>query len=131
MRSSVGERRIYDILRASGRHFVEEYAVPDLYGCYGTNLRYDFAVLAADGSVSYFIEFQGEQHYRPVKFFGGRDAYAKQKNYDLRKQQYCRLNGIPLVTVPFYDIDRLDIGYIEQGVKDWQTLNQRKSETQG
>lgn len=45
------------------------------------------------------IEFQGEQHYRPVDFFGGEANFAEQVRRDERKRKLCKKNGCLLIEV--------------------------------
>jgi hypothetical protein len=45
------------------------------------------------------IEYQGAQHFRPVEFFGGNDAYEKTKERDRRKMKLCLENNITLIYV--------------------------------
>lgn len=43
------------------------------------------------------IEYQGEQHYRPVALFGGEEGLKKTKERDNLKLKLCRDNGIKVV----------------------------------
>lgn len=43
------------------------------------------------------IEYQGEQHYRPVALFGGEEGLKKTKERDKLKLKLCRDNGIKVV----------------------------------
>lgn len=43
------------------------------------------------------IEYQGIQHYQPVKLFGGEEGFLKQKENDMRKQAICKKWGITLI----------------------------------
>ena len=45
------------------------------------------------------IEYQGEQHFRPVEFFGGEEAYKKNVERDKRKKDICESNNIHLIYV--------------------------------
>lgn len=47
------------------------------------------------------IEHQGEQHYRPVGAFGGKEAFAKAQERDARKRELCKQNGVEVVDVRF------------------------------
>ena len=47
------------------------------------------------------IEYQGIQHYRPVKHFGGTDAFKVQKHRDKLKRDYAKENGYTLIEVPY------------------------------
>jgi len=43
------------------------------------------------------IEYQGIQHYEPVKHWGGEEALKKNKERDRRKRQICQHVGIKLI----------------------------------
>ena len=45
------------------------------------------------------IEFQGEQHDRPIDFFGGEEAFNKNVERDRMKLAKCRRNGVRIVYV--------------------------------
>ena len=43
------------------------------------------------------IEYHGTQHYKPVEFFGGKEAFEKQKERDQRKKELCDENFVQLL----------------------------------
>jgi len=47
------------------------------------------------------IEYQGQQHYEPVKHWGGKEAFLKQKERDKRKRKLCKKNGIKLIEIKY------------------------------
>ena len=47
------------------------------------------------------IEYQGVQHYRPVKYFGGEDAYKKQVEIDNLKRDNASKEDLWLVEIPY------------------------------
>lgn len=49
------------------------------------------------------IEYQGEQHYYPVKWFGGWNGYFKGYERDIIKHNYCIKKGIRLVEIPYWE----------------------------
>ncbi len=52
------------------------------------------------------IEYQGEQHDRPVSIFGGEEAHKKTIERDIRKKELCIKNGVHLIYVyPKYNLD--------------------------
>lgn len=54
------------------------------------------------------IEYQGEQHDRPVAFFGGEEAFKKSIERDRRKLAKCRSNGVRIVYVrQGYNLDEI------------------------
>lgn len=48
------------------------------------------------------IEYDGEQHYRPVSIFGGINGFKTRVKHDEIKTKYCKDNGIKLLRVPYY-----------------------------
>jgi hypothetical protein len=48
-------------------------------------------------ALSLAIEYQGEQHFEPVKRFGGKEAFDKGQQRDKRKALLCKENGVELV----------------------------------
>ena len=51
------------------------------------------------------IEFDGIQHYKPIDFFGGEEAFKKLKNNDTLKSKYCKSNNIKLLRISYKDIN--------------------------
>lgn len=50
----------------------------------------------------------GEQHFRPVDYFGGLEAFDKLKKRDVIKDNYCLKNNIKLIRIPFDKYDLID-----------------------
>lgn len=48
-----------------------------------------------------FIEYNGIQHYNPVKQFGGKLKFEEQKIRDLYLKEYCNINNINLLEIPY------------------------------
>lgn len=48
-------------------------------------------------SIDIAIEYQGEQHYKAIDVFGGKEALKETKNRDKRKRKLCRENNIKLI----------------------------------
>ncbi len=108
-KSSKGELRVAELLTENGYSYTAQYVYGDLYGIGGANLRFDFAVLNSRGGVSWLIEYQGEQHYRPIKFFGGLKGHIKQQIHDNMKREYCEFFEIPLVEIPYTKLNNMTI----------------------
>ena len=47
----------------------------------------------------YYVEYNGVQHYKPVKFFGGEKRFKKQKSRDENLMKYCINNNIILIEI--------------------------------
>lgn len=54
------------------------------------------------------IEYQGEQHFRPVEAFGGKSAYMRQVVNDKRKIKRCKEHGIRLLYFTFDSNEKVD-----------------------
>lgn len=48
------------------------------------------------------IEYDGEQHFRPVDFFGGEAGFKQRKLHDAIKTEYCKNNNIRLLRIPYF-----------------------------
>lgn len=53
------------------------------------------------------LEFDGEQHFYPVEYFG-EEAHFKTVENDCIKNQYCIDNNIPLLRIPYWEFDNIE-----------------------
>lgn len=58
------------------------------------------------------IEFQGQQHYEPIKYYGGENEFKIRQKRDSIKEIYCQQSNINLLCIPYWEYD-----YIEQIIK--------------
>lgn len=49
------------------------------------------------------IEYDDEQHFKPIKFFGGEDGLKYRQNNDAIKDEYCNKNNINLLRIKYND----------------------------
>lgn len=114
---SKGEDRIGTVLRSLGERYVREKSFDGLVGTSGRSLRFDYWL--PDRNV--LIEFQGRQHYVPVSKFGGRKGLIRQQNNDRKKRLFCIKNNIRLISIPYYDEEKIDEEYISSLLDgDWR-----------
>lgn len=74
-------------------------------GCKNTNeLPFDFYI----PSKRIAIEFDGEQHFQPLDFFGGIEAFEKLKQNDKIKNDYCEDNYINLIRIKYDEINIIE-----------------------
>ena len=92
---SSGEANIRRFLTESGIEFESQKRFKELRAI--KPLSYDFYL----PSLNVLIEFQGEQHYRPIEFFGGESRYKLQKQYDTLKKNYADSKGMSLIEVSY------------------------------
>ena len=107
---SRGEASVFNHLLESGyefnKTFFREVTFNDLRGVNEGLLRYDFKVMIDD--VKYvLIEFDGKQHFEPVKFCNvttaeqALDNYKLTRTHDRIKNDYCVDNGIELLRIKY------------------------------
>lgn len=109
---SKGARKIAKALQDMNILFEQEYTFDDLIGIDEYHrLKFDFRIQLSDRTV--FIEYDGEQHYRPISFFGGEESYQKLKKYDRLKDEYIKaLSNSVLYRIPYYDEPKIDSYYL-------------------
>jgi len=98
---SKGEEYIKKWLSDNNFLFLQQYKFKDCKN--KLELPFDFAILNKDLSVLCLIEFQGEQHFRPVEYFGGKKAYLTLSQNDKIKRDYCNNKNIKLFIINYYD----------------------------
>ena len=72
------------------------------------------------------IEYDGEQHFKPIEFFGGEEAFQKQQERDQKKDEWCKENNIPLLRIPYTDYDILNKEYLFSKIPKLRFLNSKK-----
>jgi hypothetical protein len=45
------------------------------------------------------IEYDGRQHFTPVDYFGGQEAFERQQAHDKIKSQWCETNKVALLRI--------------------------------
>lgn len=103
---SKGESRIRTYLENDKINFTREVTFKDCK--YERLLPFDFGILDENKKIKMLIEFDGEQHYRPVEFWGGEKQFELQKLRDEIKTQYCKDSDIPLLRIPYWDFDNIE-----------------------
>lgn len=107
---SKGEERIANLLRKHDIPYKRQYTFDDLKSDSGYPLRFDFAILK-DGEVQKLIEYQGKQHYEPIEYFGGEEAFNILIKNDTKKVEYAQMHNIDIVLIdkPYDQIDITDL----------------------
>lgn len=92
-KESMGEKRIRLYLEKRGFMFTRQYPITFK----GNNYKLDFFI----PSRNLIIEYNGEQHYKPVEMFGGAKAFHKQQQRDKNVRDYCKDNNIYLLEISY------------------------------
>ena len=96
-RNSKGERLIKEYLIKHEISFEREYTVI----LEEHPLRFDFYLPKKD----IYIEFQGEQHFKPIDFFGGEEKFKEIQYYDSLKKEYAKDK---LLIINYNEIDKIN-----------------------
>lgn len=96
--NSHGCKKIEVFLKNNKKDYVREIRINE---CKNKRaLPFDFAVLEKD-SIKLLIEYDGEQHFKEIKYFGGANGLKKRKYHDKLKDDYCIKNNIRLLRINF------------------------------
>ncbi|MBR6849359.1 MAG: hypothetical protein IKM88_03890, partial [Lachnospiraceae bacterium] len=95
---SHGEAKITKLLRENNIKFKMHYRV---FIEKEEMVIFDVAVLNDAGDVSYFVEYDGEQHFVQNGGWNNKERFAEIKNSDELKNKWCINNHIPLIRIPY------------------------------
>ena len=86
----VSETQLYKlIVNLFAEYEVIREASPDWLG----NQRLDIYI----PSLNIAIEYQGEQHFKPIAIFGGEEGLSNTRKRDKRKKELCQKNKVKLI----------------------------------
>ena len=106
---SKGEQLIIQILIDLNINFITQKTFYDCLNPENTiNLKFDFYL----PDYNCCIEYDGEQHFKSIKHFGGEEKFQRQQQLDNIKNQYCKNNNIKLIRIPYTDFNKLNQQYI-------------------
>lgn len=94
---SYGEKIIKDILEENNIIYKREYTFDDCISLFSNRkCQFDFYV-----NNEYIIEFDGEQHVKPITYYGGEKTLQKNQLQDNHKNQYCFEHNIQIIRIPY------------------------------
>jgi Zn finger protein HypA/HybF involved in hydrogenase expression len=100
-KESKGESLIRNYLLDNNIEFITQKKFTDCV--YLNELKFDFYL----PEYNTCIEYNGRQHYTPIDYFGGEEAFKYQLIRDNIKGEYCKNNNIHLIIIK-YDEDVLE-----------------------
>lgn len=105
-KESKGEKKISKWLDLHNIYYIAQYKFND---CRNKKmLPFDFAIFNNKGKLILLIEYDGEQHFEPIKHFGGEKRFKLGKIKDEIKNTYCKGNNIPLLRIPYTQFNHID-----------------------
>lgn len=101
--SSKGEEQVSLLLQKAQLNFVRQYTFKDCLTENGHPCRFDFAIIK-DNKLCYLIEYDGIQHFEDSNW-----DLNKNKMRDKIKTDYCYTHNIPLIRIPYTQLEKLTI----------------------
>ena len=95
--TSSNEIEINKYLKQLNINFKSEQTFEDLFGLKNGHLRYDFAIYNKNNSIIGLIEYQGDQHFKSVDYWGGNQGLQIRQQHDKLKYDYAESHNIPLL----------------------------------
>lgn len=93
---SLGERKICEYI---DRHDIKYVRQKKFINC--KDIKYlPFDCYLPEYNIC--IEYDGRQHFEPIEYFGGVEAFNRTVKHDKIKNKYCENNGISLLRIPYY-----------------------------
>ena len=100
-KSSLGERKTNFVLEKLNIKSIQQYR----HKLCANKLCLPFDFYFNKDNLHYFIEYNGEQHYRPVfgqKNITKEENFKKTQKNDLIKLNFCKKNNYPLLVIPYW-----------------------------
>lgn len=106
---SNGERKVSGVLQDLGLNYEHQYSFDDC--CDKNPLCFDAVILNDKNVPICAIEFDGEQHFVPIRFNDSKKSQEEQfltiRAHDQIKNEYCEKHNIPLIRIPYYEFDNI------------------------
>ena len=110
---SKGELLIEDLLKKLNIDFKPQYTFEGLKTKANGVPIFDFAIFD-NKNIKCIIEYDGEQHFKAVKKWGGIERLKRQQEIDKFKNNYCYKNNIKIIRIPYTEIKNINIEYIKR-----------------
>jgi very-short-patch-repair endonuclease len=102
-RASKGEKDIYRYLLNNNVEFEREKKFKDCK--HKQKLPFDFYI----PKYNMCIEYDGEQHFKPIEFLGGEEGLKQRQQNDKIKTNFCRSNNIKLLRIPYWKKNKISL----------------------
>jgi Zn ribbon nucleic-acid-binding protein len=103
-RESKSERKIAKWLDKNNIKYKREYRFED---CKDKRpLPFDFKINLNDTFI--LLEYDGKQHFKPFKYWGGEESFQITKKHDEIKNKFCKENDINLIRIPYTEKENIN-----------------------
>lgn len=107
--TSIGERRIKDMLEANNIKYISQYTFSDCrYKDSHELVRFDFYL----PEYNRIVEFDGIQHFRANGGWNTEEKFQDTKKRDNFRNEYALSHNIPLVRIPYWERDNITLELI-------------------
>jgi predicted nucleic acid-binding Zn-ribbon protein len=104
--ASKGETRVRQVLDSLGVNYQMQYSYQECKSDSGRLLHFDFFGILESGQ-SFLIEYDGEQHFKPIEFYGGEEGFLRRIELDGIKTNFAKQYCIPLLRISYVDFDSI------------------------
>lgn len=98
---SKGEMIINNWLQKHNINFIAQYSHSDIILESGRRPFFDFAIFDNNDNLLYFIEYNGEQHYKSTGGWNTPEQLTLTQNRDKQKKEWCKKLNIPLYEIKY------------------------------
>ena len=107
-KTSLGEALIEQYLKSKNILFKKQFSFLNCISEKNAKLFFDFAIFNKVNELKCLIEYDGIQHYYPIDFFGGQEAFEYLQKCDNIKNNFCKNNNIKLYRIKYTDKQSID-----------------------
>ena len=111
-----GETLINNILEELKLKFKAQYIIKNLKTLNNGVPIFDFAIFDENNVLKTIIEYDGIQHFKPIKNWGGEKRLIEQQKVDKFKNEYCIDNKIKLLRIKYNELKNINQNYIKHKI---------------
>jgi len=95
------EEYVYKIVKKLYKEYgvIYQHRPLFLHSSVGGQMSYDIFI----SGLNIAIEYQGKQHFEPVDYFGGEEAFKKVKKRDAEKKKLSQENNVQLIYINYWE----------------------------
>jgi hypothetical protein len=112
-RLNKGESLIKNILDELKINYKPQYVIEKLKTAYNGTPIFDFAIFDENNKLNTIIEYDGIQHFKEIKKWGGEKRLIEQQKIDEFKNNYCLKNNIRLIRIKYTEFKKINTDYIK------------------